>query len=222
MLKKVGVVHTITNSIEDINSLFRTMLPDVEQINIIDDSIVREIVRNVDATPAIIARLGTYYQICEKLGCVCILNECTSVAFAADIAEKTVGLPVFRIDYPMARKAAAIGRRIGVIATAVSTVKPSLATFQRAAAEEGRKDAEIKMYFCEGAHSALFNDGDRSKHDAIVTEVVKKAAEENDVLALAQGSMASLADNFSDLGIPVLTSLESGVAQIKEYLKTLG
>jgi len=218
---RVGVVHTITNSIDDINLLFRQMLPDIDQINIIDDSIVKDVIRSVDVTPAIISRLATYYQICQQIGCCCILNECTSVAFAADIAEKTVDIPVFRIDYPMAKKAAQMGKRIGILATASSTLKSSMRTFRRAAEEVGNPDAAITMYYCENAHKALFQAGDRKRHDEIVLRYAEKASLENDVLALAQGSMAPLAPQVSQFGLPVLTSLHSGVEQIKDYIDSL-
>jgi hypothetical protein len=76
--------------------------------------------------------------------------------------------------------------------------------------------AEIKMFYCEGARAALFTDP--GLHDKIVIETVEKAALECDVLALAQLSMMKLTPQLQHIKIPILTSLEGGVAQVAEYL----
>ena len=42
MKTRVGVVHTFLYSVEDIKEQFRKYLPEVEMINIIDDSLLEE------------------------------------------------------------------------------------------------------------------------------------------------------------------------------------
>jgi Asp/Glu/hydantoin racemase len=219
MKYKVAVVHTTAISIDDFKAQFAAQMPEVEMINIIDDSIVSEIVEAVTATPFIIARLSQYYRFCEEMGCGCILNQCTSVKDAVETAAKLVSIPVFHVDYPMAVRAAILGKRIGVVATAISTLETSKRTFENAAKEQNRADAKITVYYCDGAHDFLFKKGDKRLHDKIVEETARKAAAENDVIALAQCSMAPLANNIAHLNVPILTSIESGVAQIKEYLE---
>lgn len=216
MCKRVAVVHTTTNSIQEIKQAFSKAFPDAELVNIIDDSMVAEVVAH-GITPHLISRLTRYYGICRELGCLAILNQCTSVVPAAAIAAQSVDIPVFNIDYPMACKAAQLGRRIGVVATAPSTLKPSFETFVNAAREK-YTDRHVTIYFCAGAHPALFKQGNQSLHDQIVRDVACKAAKENDVIALAQCSMASLAPALADVGVPVLTSIESGVAQFRAVL----
>ena len=122
---RVGVVHTFLYSVEDLKAQFREQLPEAEMINIIDDSLLEEALANGAVTPAIISRMCDYYQNLQELGCVCALNQCSSVGEASDIAGKTVSMPIFKIDRPMARKAAELGEKIAVIATACSTVEPS-------------------------------------------------------------------------------------------------
>lgn len=217
----VGIVNTVTNAVNDFKQEFARQMPGVKTYDLIDTSMVAEIIEHIDPTPFLIARLSDYYQVCERAGCTCILNACSSIAEAVLIAEKTVSIPVFQIDRPMAELAVRSGKRVGILATAISTLKPSEQTVLRARERAGLSDVSIKMYYCDGAHKAYIMNGDKETHDRIVLEVAKQAAAESDVLVLAQGSMASLAPQISELGLPVLTSITSGVGQIKDYLASI-
>lgn len=42
-MKKVAVIHTFLYSVEDLKLLFDKYLPEVEMINIIDDSLLKEV-----------------------------------------------------------------------------------------------------------------------------------------------------------------------------------
>ncbi len=217
MKKRVGVVHTFLYSVEDIKAQFKKQLPEVEMINIIDDSLLEEALANKGVTPGLISRLCDYYTNLQELGCVCALNQCSSVAEASEIAAKLLSIPVVKIDAPMARQAVQLGRKIAVIATAISTVAPSSRLVERMAQEAG-KDVTVNRCFVEGAYDFLLKTGDRAKHNEMVVAKVREAAETNEVIVLAQGSMYHLMPLLQDIKVPVLTSLESGVAQIRGVL----
>lgn len=214
---RVGVVHTFLYSVEDLKAQFREQLPEAEMINIIDDSLLEEALANGAVTPAIISRMCDYYQNLQELGCVCALNQCSSVGEASDIAGKTVSMPIFKIDRPMARKAAELGEKIAVIATACSTVEPSSRLVESEAARLGRR-VQVDRCFVEGAYECLLKTGDKQKHNEMVVAKVKEAAKDHDVIVLAQGSMYHLMPLLSHIQVPVLTSLETGVAQLRKYL----
>ena len=214
---RVGVVHTFLYSVEDLKAQFREQLPEAEMINIIDDSLLEEALANGAVTPAIISRMCDYYQNLQELGCVCALNQCSSVGEASDIAGKTVSMPIFKIDRPMARKAAELGERIAVIATACSTVEPSSRLVESEAAKLGKR-VQVDRCFVEGAYECLLKTGDKQKHNEMVVAKVEEAAKDHDVIVLAQGSMYHLMPLLSHIQVPVLTSLETGVAQLREYL----
>lgn len=214
---RVGVVHTFLYSVEDLKAQFREQLPEAEMINIIDDSLLEEALANGAVTPAIISRMCDYYQNLQALGCVCALNQCSSVGEASDIAGKTVSMPIFKIDRPMARKAAELGEKIAVIATACSTVEPSSRLVESEAARLGRR-VQVDRCFVEGAYECLLKTGDKQKHNEMVVAKVEEAAKDHDVIVLAQGSMYHLMPLLSHIQVPVLTSLETGVAQLRKYL----
>ncbi len=216
---KVGVVNTVTQAAASINEEFARQLPGAKVYDIIDTTMVAEIIETIEPRPDLTARLAYYYQVCEQRGCDCILNACSSISGAVDVAEKTVAIPVFQIDRPMADLAVRAGRSVGLLATAISTVTPSEKLFIRAKEEARLSDVRIRTYYCDGAHRAYIMNGDRATHDRIVLDAAKEAGAENDVLALAQGSMAYLAPRIRELtGRPVFTSIESGVGQVRDYL----
>jgi len=214
---RVGVVHTFLYSVEDIKAQFRKQLPEVEMINIIDDSLLQEALANRGVTPAIISRMCDYYTNLEELGCVCALNQCSSVAEASDIAGKLVNMPIVKIDAPMAAEAVSLGSRVAVIATAISTVGPSCRLVESKAQALG-KQVTVDSCFVEGAYEFLLKTGDKQKHNEMVVAKIGEAAKDHDVIVLAQGSMYHLMPLLEDVRVPVLTSLESGVAQIREVL----
>ncbi len=214
---KVGVVHTFLYSVEDLKAMFRQYLPEVEMINIIDDSLLQEALHNQGITPSLVSRMCDYYTNMQELGCSCVLNQCSSVGEAADIAARLIDIPVVKIDGPMAKEAVKLGSRVAVIATAISTVEPSSRLVEYYAKLAG-KDVTVDRCYVDGAYDFLLKTGDKQKHNEMVCDKVRQAAETHDVIVLAQGSMYHLIPLLKDVKVPVLTSLETGVAQIRGVL----
>jgi aspartate/glutamate racemase len=211
---RVGVVHTFLYSVEDIKGMFRKYLPEVEMINIIDDSLLEEALANKGVTPRIVNRMSDYYSNLEELGCVCCLNQCSSVGEVADICAKLISVPIVKIDAPMAKEAIEQGEKIAVIATAISTVEPSSRLVENTAKSLG-KEVKVTRCFVEGAYEFLLKTGDKQKHNEMVIAKIKEVAKEHDAIVLAQGSMYHLMPLLKDVTVPVLTSLETGVRQIR-------
>jgi len=218
---KVGVIHTFLYSVEDLKALFAEILPEVEMVNIIDDSLLKEVLANGSPTPGVIKRMCQYAVLLESLGCACLLNQCSSVGEVADVAGKLIAIPYVKVDQPMGAIAVAeamkAGKRVGVVATARSTVAPSTRLVEATARKMGA-DVTVSACFAEGAYEALLISGDKPKHDAILMATIKKAVAENDAVVLAQGSMMSLLEKTKDMGKPVVCSFRTGVAQIRDVL----
>lgn len=217
MKKKVAIIHTFLYSVEDLKKLFAEKLPDVEMINIIDDSLLQEALSHKGITPAIIRRMAMYALQAEAMGVDAILNQCSSVGEAADYIQNMINIPYVKIDEPMAKEAVKLGNRIAVIATAVSTVGPSSRLVEKTGTEAG-KDVSVTQCFVEGAYEALLVEGNREKHNRLIIERIKEEEKKNDVIVLAQGSMYHLLPLLKDIKIPVLTSFETGVEQLKTVL----
>ena len=216
MSKKVVIVHTSLVSHAELNSLFHKIIPEATVQNIVDDSLLQEVKTVGHITPNIVARMCKYYQNAEMIGADLIFNQCSSVGEAAEIAAKTVNVPVLRVDRAMAEKAVQMGKRIAVVATVASTVEPSCNIVRRAAADAGR-DCEIIPYLVDGAMDILMKEGPE-KHNKFVLEMLKKCEQDVDVIVLAQGSMTALIPELGVIRKPVLTSPELGVRMARKLL----
>jgi Asp/Glu/hydantoin racemase len=218
---KVGVIHTFLYSVEDLKKLFAELLPEVEMVNIIDDSLLKEVLANLGPTPGVIKRMCSYAVQLEGMGCACLLNQCSSVGEVADIAQRLIKIPYVKVDQPMGEiavgEALKGGKRVGVVATARSTIGPSTRLVESTARKLGA-DVTVSACFAEGAYEALLNEGNKPKHDEILMNTIRQAVADNDAVVLAQGSMMSLLDKTKDMGKPVVCSFRTGVAQIRSVL----
>ena len=213
---KVVLIHTSPVSLNDLKALFKEIIPEVEMVNIIDDSLLDEVKKNGQINPAIISRICSYVQVAKTLKPDLIFNQCSSVGEAFDIARQQADCKTLKIDEAMAEKAVELGSKIGVVATVGSTVKPSCNLVRKKAGEAG-KDVSVTGYLVDGALDILMS-GDADKHNELVIKAIRKAEAENDVVVLAQGSMTAILPLLGETEKPVLTSPRLAVERVKKEL----
>lgn len=216
--KKVVIIHTSNVTFEYLNNLFHELAPEVMVKNIIDDSLLSEVIENKGVTKAVIKRICTYAILAEKnIGADLIFNQCSSVGEAADIAAKLVDIPLVKIDEKMAEVACRTADKIGVVATLETTLGPTVRLIEKTANKLNKK-VEIIEKLCEGAFDIL-RKGDTKGHNKMVIEAIKELSKEVDVIVCAQGSMVALLDELGEIIVPVLTSPRLGVEQALEVLE---
>ncbi|MCG8402993.1 MAG: aspartate/glutamate racemase family protein, partial [Firmicutes bacterium] len=125
-MKKAAVIHTSFVSVNDLKDLFNEIIPSVKMINIVDDSLLPEVLENGGLTNSVTRRICTYAMEAEAMGADIILNQCSSVGEAVDVARKLIKIPYMKVDEPMAEEAVGIGGDISVIATVPTTLGPSV------------------------------------------------------------------------------------------------
>ena len=216
--KTVYAIHTGPVLVDPIRSLVKELLPGVRLVNVVDDGMLAELREAGGLTPVVSRRLIGYGMLAAGAGADGILSCCSSVGEATEMLARIVNIPVIRIDDAMARQAVEAGSRIAVIATLATTLEPTRNLIARRAAERQR-EVTIASYVVEGAFDALIG-GDGAKHDELVNAVIDQAASENDVVVLAQGSMARLAAARPGTSkVPVLSSPRAGVESLRKHLK---
>ncbi len=215
--KTLGLVHTSATLVPVFAQLCQAKLSGVNVFNIADDSLVKGIIASGRLTPQIARRVASYLESAELAGADYILVTCSSIGPAVEAAAQLIGVPVLRVDQPMADQAVATGHRIGVIATLRTTLEPTADLIARRAALAGRP-VQIVSHLCEGAFEALMS-GDAARHDALVATALKELAGQVEVVVLAQASMARVLASLSpaELRAPVLAS--PGIAV--DYLATV-
>src|SRR5277367_2159106 len=190
--KKLGLVHTSATLVPVFAQLCKDKLPGVEVFNIADDSLVKGIIAAGSLTAQISRRVAGYLESAELAGADYIMVTCSSIGPAVEAGAKLMGVPVLRVDQPMADQAVATGKKIGVIATLQTTLEPTADLISRRAAAAGKK-IELTSKLVEGAFEALMV-GDGATHDAKVAASLKELSQQVDVIVLAQASMARVVE----------------------------
>ncbi|MEV4178620.1 aspartate/glutamate racemase family protein [Nonomuraea sp. NPDC049709] len=203
MTTTLGLIHTSATLVPVFAELCAKHLPDVETFNIVDDSLIRNTVAAGRLTPQTARRVAGHIGSAEAAGADHILVTCSSIGAAVEAAEPLTGVPVTRVDRPMADRAVALGRRIGVLATLSTTLDPTADLVRRRAAAAGAEIA-LTARVCEGAFEALMS-GDAATHDARVAAALAELGAQVDVIVLAQASMARVAGTVEER-VPVLAS----------------
>ena len=242
----VTIVHTSFVSVRDLTALFAELGPDVRIRHMVDDGLLPEVIENGGVTARVRARLLDCFRAAAEDGCDVVFSQCSSVGEVAELAGSVLGVPVLRMDEPMARRACELAAeildsgllrmhgvpprkppagRVAVVATLRSTLEPTRRLVESSARTLGAC-VEVETCLVEGAFE-LLRDGDTAAHDRKVRDAILQQTERVDVVVCAQGSMAAALDQFEELRgsgfaqqhVPVLTSPRAGVGRAIELAR---
>jgi Asp/Glu/hydantoin racemase len=215
----LALLHTAAVNVATFGGLCHELLPGVECFHVMDESLLKNTVRDGAMSPLTARRVAGYVASAVDAGADAVLVTCSSIGRAAEAARPLVPVPVVRVDEAMADEAVATGTRIGVIATLPTTLEPTTALVRARAALAGRA-VEVVDHLCAGAFEAL-QGGDGAHHDALVRDGLRALMESVDVVVLAQASMARVADTLppEERPVPVLSSPRSGVLRAGAALR---
>ncbi|MFH8791257.1 aspartate/glutamate racemase family protein [Streptomyces sp. NPDC017941] len=144
-------------------------------------------------------------------GADAVLCTCSTIGGVAE-SGAVAGVPVLRVDRPMAAAAVRAGPCVAVVATVASTLEPTAALVADEAARAGRPGdwLQPRTVLVERAWER-FAAGDREGHLRLVADAVERVAGTADAVVLAQASMADAAARVS-VDVPVLASPRTGLA----------
>lgn len=223
MPKTLALIHTslVFITVETMmNDIFAEVMPEVRRINIVDDSLLEDVVAAGEITPAVTRRMCAYVQQAEAAGADAVLSLCSSLGPTIDVARRLVSLPVIKIDDPMTAEAVRSAARIGVMATVPTTLAPTV-NLIHTKAEEQQKPVQAVPRLVEGAFQLLMAGG-RQQHDDRVAEAARALASEVELIVLAQASMTRLAPRLSaETGLRVLSSPRLAIEYTKQVLDAL-
>lgn len=215
-MKKVAVIHTTPVTIPALKKEILAACGQVEVINLLDDSMLPEINQSGKITPDVRYRLHTLMLLAQSAGADAVLCACSSIGGIFEEGRALLSVPALRIDEPMAERAVAF-RKVGVAATLQSTIGPTTELILCKAAALGREVAvDAKVIDNVGT---LLAEGREARYDQIVGDELRKLAWNNDVVVLAQASMARAVAGFGEEERQrFLTSPVSGVAALAKRL----
>ena len=220
MAKKLALIHTSATLVPIFQELAEVHFKGraIEVFNIVDDSLIKNTIERNALTADTSRRVVDYIGSAEAAGADYIMVTCSSIGSAVEVAASVTGVPVLRVDQPMADEAIRLGKKIGVIATLSTTLDPTSDLVKRRAAAIG-KEVTLMAKLCEGAFEALMR-GDTEQHDQMVIDALKALAHQVEVIILAQASMARVVSRLSedDKKVPILASPAIAMKHLAENL----
>lgn len=219
MKKKIGLIHTSATLVPVFQELFKEKSVDTDVFNIVDDSLIKDVIEKGRLEDKTAQRVIDYVASAEQAGADLIMVTCSSIGRAVEQAAEKAAVPVLRVDQPMADRAVAEGKRIGVVATLPTTLEPTSDLVLRRAQKAG-KEVELVSRLCEGAFEALMG-GDAAQHDEMVMQAIRELANQVDVILLAQASMARAVNQMqeSERKVPIFSSPGIAVEHLGQWSK---
>lgn len=219
--RRVTFLHTAAPAVPPLIQFYSANAPDLEITNLLEDGIIRML--GAGQAGQAEQRLRAMMQAaCDVYASELAMVTCSSVTLETTRRlEAEFGIPVIKIDGPMARKAVGLGSRIGVVVTFEGTIKPTSRLLEDTAASMNR-EIEITIEVVAGAYQALLA-GDNATHDALLLESIRTLAERGvDSIVLAQVSMARVRNEAQKhVPVPVLSSFDTSLLAIREALAAI-
>lgn len=220
-MKRIALIHTVKPVLNSFEGLIREAMPNEELLihNTFDDFLAFDPSPDGNGffTKNNKQRLLNNVLSSQLTGCDLIVTTCSTLTPTIKEIRPFISTPIIAIDDAMAAKAVEIGSKIMVLATAFSTIEPTVAQLKDAALKIGKTltiDSQDNEIACKAMKS-----GDLDIHNRMVKEQ-SMTIKGYDVIVLAQASMAHLeADIFELTKIPTVSSVNLCVNMIADFLK---
>jgi Asp/Glu/hydantoin racemase len=204
----IGFLHTAAVHEATFDALVAEAAPAATTVVVVDESLLGAARDRGLADPEVQDGIRAALDTLVARGADAIVCTCSTIAGEAEVIGADAPVPVVRVDRPLAVAAVAAGRRIAVVAALESTLAPTTGLLESVAAHTGAA-VTITPVLCADAWTR-FEAGDQEGYLDLVTAAARAAAEDHDVVVLAQASMAGAVTRV-DVDVPVLASPVSAV-----------
>ncbi len=213
---RIVLIHATPVAVDPIRQAFERDWPEVEHVNILDDSLSSDRALSDELTEALSERIVGLARYGRNLGAAGILFTCSAFGSAIERAAGLLDVPVLKPNEAMFEEALKRGPNLGMIAT----FAPSIAGMEEEFASEARNlnpDARLTSVLAEGAMAAL-KAGDVELHNKLVAAKAHQMPK-LDAIMLAHFSTSRAAPE-ARLGtsVPILTSPETAIAKLRRLV----
>ena len=212
-MTRIALIHALAHSVAPVNAGFERDWPEAVRMNLLDDSLSADLAasgRGLDA--AMHTRFERLAQYAIDAGAQGILYTCSAFGACIEaVARRHADIPVLKPNEAMIDEAAALGGKLGLIATFEPTLQSMPPEFPA--------PVELDLALAAGALDAL-NRGDTARHDELIALHARALRERGCTrIALAQFSMARARGACEAAsGLPVLTTVDSAIARLRARL----
>lgn len=209
---RIVLIHATAVSFAPIGAAFKARWPEADTVNLLDDSLSRDLNSGTVDYRRIEARILGLGKYGVQIGASAILFTCSAFGQAIDKAKTQLPMPVLKPNEAMFEEAIRCGGKIGMIAT----FRPSIPALEREfneMAQQQHAPVQLESLLVEDAMKALGR-GDLETHNRLIREASTVFAGYETVM-LAQFSASQAAGEVeAELGCTVLTSPLSAVTKL--------
>ncbi|MBL8988792.1 MAG: arylsulfatase [Gemmatimonadetes bacterium] len=210
-MPRVALIHALVESVAPINEVMARDWPEADRLNLLDDSLSADLARSPTGLDA--AMTGRFVALTDyavRAGAAGVLFTCSAFGpCIEEAARRFPAVPVLKPNEAMIAEAAAVGGRVGLVATFGPTLASMVPEFPPAVA--------LRTALAAGGLEAL-RAGHADRHDDRVVAAARRLVSEEGcaVVALAQFSMARAAPRVAAaVGVPVLTTPGTAVRALR-------
>ena len=211
----IALIHASRASVDPVTHHYNQAAPELKTVNILDDGVMA-MLASLDLDRAV-RRLAEMLETAwlEHRASVAVVTCSALSREGMRRLRASAKIPVLKIDEPMTRRAAAAGKRIGVVATFPATVATTIELLHEAALSP----IETTHVLAAAALQALLR-GDAAEHDRLLIEAAQQVEREGiDALVLAQVSMARLEPQVrAKVKVPVFSSVATSLDEVRALL----
>lgn len=215
-MKRIALLHTVYPVYKTFPIKIKMQMPEIEVINVIDDFLIKSIVSNNGITHKELKILYHLISALESYHPDYIISTCSSLSDAFDELAHFFKTPLLKIDTPMLKKALTYGSNITILATAPTTMGPTVHQMNKLS-QAAQCNINLSPLCSQEAGKYLF----AGEMENFVACMVKEAAsvKEKDVIILAQASMAGAKQRLEEVfKVPVLESPSEFIVDLKSIL----
>ncbi len=215
----IALIHASRAAVDPVTWHFNQHAPELKTVNLLDDGIMSALASlDVDRAVRRLAEMTELAWLEYRASVAVVTCSAVSREGMRDLRTRSK-IPILKIDEPMARRAAAAGRRIGIVATFPATVATTVELLHAAAAVP----LETTHVLAAEALQALLR-GEVEEHDRLLLESARQVELEGiDALVLAQVSMARLESQVRAIvRVPVFSSLATSLDEVRSLLAQTG
>ncbi|MFI6007653.1 aspartate/glutamate racemase family protein [Streptomyces sp. NPDC051243] len=202
----LALLHTSPLHIPVFDALRQEHHQDLELRHFVDEELLTRARREGAEAVADDVRRALHQAVAD--GARAVLCTCSTIGAVAEEAAAEAGVPVLRVDRPMAAAAVAEGARVVVLATVESTLGPTASLIEEEARRTGRP-VDVRTRIVDGAWER-FDAGDVDGCARLVAAAADEVTDA-DAIVLAQVSIAP-AQWLATTPVPVLSSPRPGLA----------
>ncbi len=210
---RIALIHATSVAVDPIGDAFKSLWPDAEPINILEESLTPDRARSVEIPDDLTDRIVALAKYGASTGSQAVLFTCSAFGPAIEYAATQLAIPVLKPNEAMFAAAIAEGGRSAMLYTFPPAKESMEQEFREEAIRRG-SDAQIESVFVPGAIDAV-RKGDVATHNRLIADAAKSLSGFRSV-TLGQFSMArALADVQASTDTPVFSSPEQAVLKLR-------